>query len=118
MMQNVLELIRKNKNCVFSQIVSLYIYLLYMRIIYLSCKDINTQINNNYYSYLLNKKQWLFDNSFILIDIFAVPLFSIIILTSLYALYRKSRYFYVILLAPIFLGLGVMTMTPLYVLSN
>lgn len=118
MMQNILELIRKNKKHVFTQTVSLYIYVLYIRIIYLSCKDINTQINNDYYSYLPNKKQWLFDNSFILIDIFTIPLFSIIILTSLYALYRKSRYFYVILLAPIFLGLGVMVLTPLYVLSN
>ena len=118
MTQNIIELIRKNKNHIFTQLVSLYIYMLYIRIIYLSYKDICIRINNDYYNYLLNKKHWLFENSAIHIDVFAILILSVVISASCYLCYKKNHYFYAILLFPIFLGLSLIAVTSLYMLLN
>ena len=118
MTQNIIELIRKNKSHIFTQLVSLYIHVLYMRIIYLSVKDIYTQITNDYYNYLLNKKQWLFENSAIRIDVFGILILSVVIMASFYLYCKRNRYFYTILLFPIFSGLSLMAVTLLYGILN
>ena len=111
--------LQSNKDKLFAWIVSLYIYILYMRFIYLSFENVCERIDNDYYRYVLNKKQWwLTQNNEIYTDIIIMAGLTMIILISFYLIYKKKRYFYAVLLSPIFLGLAFMMITPLYVLLN
>lgn len=95
----------------------LYIYVLYIRGIYLLRKDIIEQIHSDYYHYSFNKWQWLLNNRSIY-DVVILIILFVAILLSLYLLYKKSRYFCVVILFPIFLGLALIIITPLYMLLN
>lgn len=116
MIKKVFHSILKGRDKLFSQIVCLYIYILYIRVIYLSCKDIFKRIDNDYYHFALNKKQWLLDNQEILSYTIITIFFFLIIISSLFLLYRKNRYFYAVLLFPVFFGLALMVVTPIFVM--
>lgn len=118
MMEKLTTFLKNNKDNLFPWTVVLYIYGLYVRGIYLSYESIYKWIDNDYRSYLQNKQQWLLTNPDIRKDVFVIAALSIIILISLSLLHKKNRYFYAVLLLPLFLGLAFVVISPLYMLLN
>ena len=107
MLKNLLLMMKNNKARIFPFAVSLYLYALYSRCIYLLCKDIIKRINEDYYSYLLYKCRWLWANENVRNEAALVVLLSAVLLLSFYLLYRRSHYFYAVILAPIYIFLFV-----------
>ncbi|MBR3675654.1 MAG: hypothetical protein IKN71_00765 [Alphaproteobacteria bacterium] len=107
MLKNLLLMMKNNKARIFPFAVSLYLYALYSRCIYLLGKDIIKRINEDYYSYLLHKCRWLWANENVRNEAALVVLLSAVLLLSFYLLYRRSYYFYAVILAPIYIFLFV-----------
>jgi len=106
-MQNFIYFLKKHRDNLFSWLICIYLYILYIRCIYLSYEDIFQQIDNDYYHYVLNKELWLLNNKALHIDIVIITLLSIIIIASCYLIYKKNRYFYALILFPVFCGLAI-----------
>lgn len=107
MLKNFFLQMKNNKAKIFPFAVSLYLYVLYSRCIYLLCMNIIKRINEDYYGYLLHKCQWLWVNENVRYETAIIVLLSAVILLSFYLLYRRNHYFYVIILAPIYIFLFV-----------
>lgn len=110
MSKSLKGLIRKYKGNLFAWGVGAYIYVLYVRSIYLSYQRILKQIDKDVYNHVpeLLNNQKLCTNVAIILYLVSV------VLLSVYLLHKKSKYFYAVLLSPIFLGLLLLAMTPIY----
>lgn len=117
-MKSLFKIIKENKEKLFCETITLCIYVLYMRIVYLSYESVLTKIDNDYYNFILNKRQWLSNHHSVHFDIAIIIFLFMIILISLYLLYKKSHYFYGILLIPVFLGLASMSIMIVYGIIN
>lgn len=117
-MKNLFKTIKENREKLFCRITVLYIYILYIRSICLSYESILMEIDNDYYHFVINKKQWLSNHYSVHFNIAIIIFLFTIILISLYLLYKKSHYFYVILLIPVFLGLASMSIATVYGIIN
>ena len=104
-MRNLFEFLKKHKEKIFSCIVTMYVYILYVRIMCLSAQNISTLIKADHQHFILNKWQWLISHQNVQEDIFVISLIFICVMLSFYLKYRKSRYFYAALLLPVFLGI-------------
>ena len=107
MLKNLLLLMKNYKAKIFPFAVSLYLYALYSRCIYLLGNDITKRINKDYYSYLLHKCRWMWENENVRNEAALFVLLSAVLLLSFYLLYRRSHYFYAVILAPIYIFLFV-----------
>ena len=107
MLKKLLLLMKNNRAKIFPFAVSLYLYALYMRGIYLAYIDIIKHIDNDYYNYLSRKYLWLLANESICIDSAIIALLLVVLLLSFYLLYRRSHYFYAVILAPVYIFLFI-----------
>lgn len=114
MLKNLLLLMKNNRAKIFPFAVSLYLYALYMRCIYYAYMDIIKHIDNDYYNYLSRKCLWLLANASICIDSAIIALLLAVLLLSFYLLYRRSHYFYAVIMAPVYVFLFVVVCTTIY----
>ena len=93
MTEKLLKFITTKRYKLFSRTVSLYIYVIYIRAIYLAGNDISERINADYQSFFLHKIRWVLNNQEVLIDIAIIIFFSLIIGVSLYLIHKKVAIF-------------------------
>lgn len=87
--------------------VSVYLYVLYIRIIYSSWQEIIEIRDKDYWNYVKFPTDWYFSTKHpaILSDIGTIIFFMIVLLSASYLFYRRNKYRFAVILFPIFLGL-------------
>lgn len=114
MSKSIEGLVKKYKENLFAWMVCVYIYVLYVRGIYLSYRRILKQIDKDVYNHVLNHWQELFNNQAISADAAIILYLVLVIFISFYLLYKRSKYFYAVLLSPLFFGLLLLVVTPIF----
>ena len=90
--------------------VSVYLYVLYIRIMYLSWREIIEIRDKDYWNYVKSPKDWYLstEHPTILPDAGVIVFFMVILLMASYLFYRRNKYRFAVLLFPIFLGFFIL----------
>lgn len=112
MLKNLSYFMIKNKNKLFPWGVTVYLYILYVRCICLSFSDMVEYKNNH----IFDTNTGFADNPFWMVDAVLITLLILIMGMASFLLYKKSRYFYAIILFPIFLALALWFILSIYIL--
>ena len=114
MYKNVSAWIKKHKNNIFLYSVSIYLYILYIRFICVVYDDIIKTRTNEFYQYTQNRWLWYLMSENVRLETFSIAFLLLSCILSFYLLYKKHRYFYTVMLLPIYLGLFVMLGSAVY----
>lgn len=114
MYKNLSVWIKNHKNDLFPYGISIYLYILYTRFIYVAYEDIIRIRTDDFYQYTQNHWLWYFKNENVRLEIFGTIFLLFTFILSFYLLYKKHRYFYAVMLLPIYLGLFVMVFSAVY----
>ena len=114
MYKNVSTWIKKHKNNIFLYSVSIYLYILYIRFICVVYDDIIKTRTNEFYQYTQNRWLWYLMSENVRLETFSIAFLLLSCILSFYLLYKKHRYFYAVMLLPIYLGLFVMLGSAVY----
>ncbi len=101
---------QSHKTELLPSVVSVYLYILYIRIMYLSWQEIIKIRDKDYWNYVKSPKDWYFstEHPTILPDAGVIIFFMVILLLASYLFYRHNKYRFAVILFPIFLGFFIL----------
>lgn len=101
---------QSHKTELLPSVVSVYLYILYIRIMYLSWQEIIKIRDKDYWNYVKSPKDWYFstEHPTILPDAGVIIFFMVILLLASYLFYRCHKYRFAVILFPIFLGFFIL----------
>lgn len=90
--------------------VSVYLYVLYIRIMYLSWREVIKIRDKDYWNYVKSPTDWYLstEHPTILPNAGVIVFFTGVLLLASYLFYRHNKYRFAVILFPIFLGFFIL----------